>query len=193
MGKPAVFFDRDNTLLVSDGYLGDASRVILVDGAAEAVARVRNMGFATVVISNQSGVARGMFGEAEVHAVNRRMDELLRNENPQAMIDRHEFCPFHPQGTVAGYRRESRLRKPAAGMIFSAAAALDLDLPRSWVIGDAPRDIVAGKTAGCKTILFCDPNLAPSSAARESDVTADFRVQSLREAVETISRFGELT
>ena len=77
MKRPAVFFDRDNTLIISDGYLGDPAKVVLVEEAADAVARVRSLGFATVVFSNQSGVARGMFGEDSVHAVNARMDEQL--------------------------------------------------------------------------------------------------------------------
>src|SRR5690242_2490949 len=74
MPRPAVFFDRDNTLIVSDGYLGDPAGVVLVDGAADAVAKVRALGFAAVVVSNQSGVARGMFDEDSVRAVNIRLD-----------------------------------------------------------------------------------------------------------------------
>src|SRR5438445_5481992 len=100
MKRPAVFFDRDNTLIVSDGYLGDADKVVLVAGAADALARARALGYATVVVSNQSGVARGMFGEDAVRAVNARLDQLLADENPAAVIDRHEFCPFHPEATV---------------------------------------------------------------------------------------------
>ncbi len=78
MKRPAVFFDRDNTLIVSDGYLGNPAEVKLIEGAADAVARARKMGFAAVTISNQSGVARGMFTEDAVRSVNRRMDDLLR-------------------------------------------------------------------------------------------------------------------
>src|SRR6185437_5895296 len=152
MKRPAVFFDRDNTLIVNDGYLGDPSKVMLVEGAAECIARVRSLGYAVVVLSNQSGVARGMFTEDDVHRVNARLDELLADHNPQAVIDRHEFCPFHPEGTVAEYKHESDLRKPRPGMIHQAAEKLALDLSRSWVVGDAPRDIEAGKAAGCKTI-----------------------------------------
>src|SRR5262245_54226960 len=85
MKRPAVFFDRDNTLIVSDGYLGDPSQVRLVKGAADAVARARAMGFVTVVFSNQSGVARGMFGEEDVRAVNARLDELLRATHADAL------------------------------------------------------------------------------------------------------------
>jgi D-glycero-D-manno-heptose 1,7-bisphosphate phosphatase len=187
--RPAVFFDRDNTLIVSDGYLGDRTKVVLVDGAAEAVARVRAMGFATVVFSNQSGVARGMFAEDAVHAVNARMDEQLLDANPSAVIDRHEFCPFHPEGTVEAFRQESHLRKPRPGMIHQAAEKLALDLGRSWVIGDAPRDVEAGHAAGCRTILVNDPSLPPSPAARSaSDVEPNFLVKSLREAVDVIAR-----
>ena len=115
MKRPAVFFDRDNTLIVSDGYLGDPAGVELVDGAADAVVRVRALGFVTVVFSNQSGVARGMFGEDAVHAVNAKMDEQLLDANPASVIDRHEFCPFHPEAIVEAYRQDSTLRKPRPG------------------------------------------------------------------------------
>lgn len=189
MKRPAVFFDRDNTLIASDGYLGDPSGVVLVDGAAEIVARVRSLGYAVVVFSNQSGVARGMFSEEDVHRVNSRLDEMLADLNPQAVIDRHEFCPFHPEGTVAEYAKESELRKPRPGMIHQAAEKLALDLPKSWVIGDAPRDIEAGKAAGCRTIWFKDPKLPPSNAARELMLTVpDAVVSTLREAMDVIAR-----
>src|SRR5699024_11142835 len=117
MKRPAVFFDRDNTLIANDGYLGDPAGVRLIEGAPEAVARVRGLGFATVTFSNQPGVARGMFGEEAVHAVNSRLDELLHDANPEAIIDRHEFCPFHPEATVERYKSDSDLRKPKPGMI----------------------------------------------------------------------------
>lgn len=189
MKRPAVFFDRDNTLIVNEGYLGDPSKVVLVDGAAEAVARVRSLGYAVVAFSNQSGVARGMFTEQDVHRVNQRIDELLADAQPQAVIDRHEFCPFHPEGTVAQYAVESDLRKPKPGMIFQAAEKLALDISRSWVVGDAPRDIESGKAAGCRTIWYKDNRLPPSTAARELMLTVpDAVVSSLKEATEVIAR-----
>src|ERR1700722_16290473 len=116
MKRPAVFFDRDNTLIVSDGYLGDPNGVVLIDGAADAVARARQLGYATVVFTNQSGVARGLFSEDKVHAVNARLDELLQDLNTHAVIDRHEYCPFHPDGSIEAYRKDSELRKPKPGM-----------------------------------------------------------------------------
>jgi HAD superfamily hydrolase (TIGR01662 family) len=189
MKRPAVFFDRDNTLIANDGYLGDPAGVVLVDGAPDIIARVRSLGYAVVVFSNQSGVARGMFSEEDVHRVNARLDELLADLNPQAVIDRHEFCPFHPEGSVPEYAKESELRKPKPGMIRQAAERLALDLSKSWVIGDAPRDIEAGKAAGCRTIWFKDPKLPPSSSARELMLTVpDAVVSSLREAMDVIAR-----
>jgi D-glycero-D-manno-heptose 1,7-bisphosphate phosphatase len=187
MKRPAVFFDRDNTLIVTDGYLGNPAGVVLVEGAADAVARARALGYATVVFSNQSGVARGLFSEETVHAVNARLDELLHDQNRGAIIDRHEFCPFHPDATVESYRKESELRKPRPGMILQAAQRLALDLSRSWVIGDAPRDIEAGQAAGCRTILFRDPKLLSSPAARaESAVEPDYLADSLHAAMAII-------
>ena len=189
MKRPAVFFDRDNTLIVSDGYLGDPSKVTLVSGAAAAIARARQLGFAVVVFSNQSGVARGMFSEEDVQAVNRRMEELLRAEDAGAVIDRHEFCPFHPQGTIDVYARESDRRKPKPGMILSAEKALALDLQRSWVVGDAPRDIQAGKAAGCRGVLFADPGLKRSPAAEvDGMATPDHVATTLADAMEFVAR-----
>ncbi|MGB7159821.1 MAG: HAD family hydrolase, partial [Tepidisphaeraceae bacterium] len=191
MKRPAVFFDRDNTLIVSDGYLGDPERVVLMDGAADAIARARSLGFATVVVSNQSGVARGMFDEEAVHAVNERMDRMLADQNRHAVIDRHEFCPYHPDATVERYRQDSDLRKPRAGMILEAAEKLALDLSRSWLIGDAPRDIEAGRAAGCRTILFTPSGVAASPAASASapaDAQPDHSVTSLIDAIEYIAQ-----
>src|SRR3954462_3009783 len=187
--RPAIFFDRDNTLIVSDGYLSDPSKVVLVEGAAEAVAKARQLGFLVVVFSNQSGVARGMFGEEAVWAVNTRLNELLKAAKSTATIALHEYCPYHPEAKVEKYRQDSPLRKPKPGMILAATDKLKLDLGRSWVIGDAPRDIEAGRAAGCRTILYKNPALPPSPAAlEESKVQPDFVASSLAEAMEIIGR-----
>jgi D-glycero-D-manno-heptose 1,7-bisphosphate phosphatase len=187
--RPAIFFDRDNTLIVSDGYLSDPHKVVLVEGAAEAVAKARQLGFVVVTISNQSGVARGMFGEEAVWAINTRLNELLKAAKSTATIALHEYCPYHPEATVEKYRQDSPLRKPKPGMILAAADKLKLDLGRSWVIGDAPRDIEAGRAAGCRTILYKNPALPPSPAAEEpSKVAPDFVASSLAEAMEIIGR-----
>src|SRR5690606_466585 len=124
---------RDNTLIANDGYLRDPASVRLIAGAADAIARGRAMGYLIVTVSNQSGVARGLCTEADVNAVNARMDQMLRAENAAAIIDRHEYCPDHPEAPLAAYRRDSDRRKPGAGMIHSAAGALGIDLARSWL------------------------------------------------------------
>jgi D-glycero-D-manno-heptose 1,7-bisphosphate phosphatase len=189
MKRPAIFFDRDNTLIANDGYLGDPEKVVLVEGAADAVARARALGFATVIVSNQSGVARGMFDETAVQNVNRRMDQMLLRENAAAVIDRHEYCPYHPEATVEKYRQDSTLRKPRPGMIMSAADRLALDLPRSWVVGDAPRDVEAGKAAGCHTILLHLPGVAESPAAKEKLASEpDYHAANLKEAMDFIEK-----
>jgi D-glycero-D-manno-heptose 1,7-bisphosphate phosphatase len=186
VGKSAVYFDRDNTLIVCDGYLGDPAGVVLMPGAAEAVARARRLGYAVVTVSNQSGVGRGLFTEEAVRSVNARMDELLRKADPNAIIDRHEFCPFHPAASVPAYRHDSDLRKPRPGMLLKAREALKLSAG-GWTIGDSPRDISAGKSAGTRTILFVPPGIASSPAAR-ADVsdTPDFTATTLQQAMDII-------
>ncbi len=188
MPRPAVFFDRDNTLIINDGYLGDPAQTVLMPNAGSAVARARSLGFVIITISNQSGVARGLFDESAVHAVNQRMDQLLIEVDPGAKIDRHYYCPFHPDAKVPRYRKESDLRKPAPGMILLAAKELDIDLSRSWVIGDALRDVEAGVAAGCLTILFVPPGVPRSShATGEQKVAADYTVSDLNQAIEIIA------
>ncbi len=187
MSRPAVFFDRDNTLIVNSDYLGDPDQVALLGGAAAAVARVRKLGFATVVVSNQSGVARGMFGEDQVRAVNARMDQMLIDEDPEAVIDHHEFCPFHPEASVPEYAGDHERRKPKPGMLFDAAKALDLNLKQSWLIGDAPRDIEAGRRAGCRTVLVKEKLESESPAASENmRHRPDYVATSLQDAVDFI-------
>ena len=189
MKRAAIFFDRDNTLIANDGYLGDPRGVVLISGAADAVARARALGYAVVVFSNQSGVARGMFSEEAVHAVNHRLDEMLLDENGHAVIDRHEFCPFHPEAVDERYRQDSDLRKPKPGMILQAERQLALDLKRSWVVGDAPRDVDAGNAAGCRTILVKNGSLPQSPASGETGTAKpDFEVESLAEAMEVVAR-----
>ncbi|HWB53734.1 MAG TPA: HAD hydrolase-like protein, partial [Tepidisphaeraceae bacterium] len=112
---------------------------------------------------------------------------LLAEQNPEAIIDHHEFCPFHPDGVVEQYRRDSDLRKPKAGMIYRARESLALDLQGSWVIGDTYRDVEAGRSAGCHTILFSHPEIEPSpDAGAKSNSRPDHACTSLRDALDFI-------
>ena len=187
--RPAVFFDRDNTLIVADDYLGDPEKVVLVDGAAACVAGARELGFAVVVVSNQSGVARGYYTEADVRAVDARLDGLLWSADRGAKVDHHDFCPHHPTHGVAPYRADCDCRKPRDGMLRRSADLLGIDLSQSWSVGDAPRDVAAGRSAGCRTILLSVPGLAPSPAASaDSTAEPDFRAASLAEVLDILRR-----
>ncbi len=143
MSRPAAFLDRDGTLIHDPGYLGDPAGVVLLDGAAAAVAALQRAGYVVVVLSNQSGVARGLYDEAAVAAVNARMCELLRKAEPAARIDAIYYCPHGPAGSCD-------CRKPLPGMFLRAARDLDLDCAASLAIGDHPRDVTAAQAAGIK-------------------------------------------
>ncbi len=156
---------------------------MLMPGAAACVAGCRAAGFAIVIVSNQSGVARGKFDVQDVARVDARMAELLLADDPEAKLDLQLFCPHHPKLTG-----DCDCRKPKPGMLLDAATELDLDLPRSWLVGDAPRDIEAGAAAGCRTILFDPPNLERSPAADAAVVVEpNHRATSLDEVLKLIT------
>jgi len=178
----AVFLDRDNTLIANDGDLGDPAQVVLIDGVAEGLARLHAAGWRLIVVTNQGGVARGKYSEDDVDAVHQQIAALIADEaDGDGLIERFYYCPFHPSGTVKKYRREHPWRKPSPGMLEQAANDLDLDLSASWIIGDAPRDIEAGRAAGCRTVLVS------SDAQRRTDASADVAVVSFTAAVDAIT------
>jgi len=178
---PVVFLDRDNTLIENDGDLGDPSKVRMMSGVSDGLKRLKGAGFRLVVVTNQGGVARGRYGEAEVEKVHARIASLVDEECGGARIlDRFYYCPFHPEGTHPDYRREHPWRKPQAGMLLQAASDLGLDLDRSWMIGDQPRDIAAGRAAGCRTILI-GPDAELGGGTGTEFVCRDFT-----DAVETV-------
>lgn len=148
MSDKAVFFDRDGTLNYDPGYIGDPDSVILYPGTAQAIAELRDHNYKIVVISNQSGIARGYFTEREVEAVNLKINSLLKAEN--AGIDAFYYCPFHPDFNS---EEECKCRKPSPQLVFKAAEEMDIDLSRSYFAGDALSDIECGKRAGIRTIL----------------------------------------
>lgn len=165
----AVFLDRDNTLIDNDGYLADPEQVRMLPGAAEAVSRFRKAGYYVIVVTNQSGVARGHFTEDQLSAVNQRMQDLLRAHGTG--VDALYYCPYlpGPEAVVESYRKDSDLRKPKPGMLLLAAKDMDLDLAASWVVGDAERDIDAGRTAGCRTIRI----RLPAGESTRAEMTAE--------------------
>jgi D-glycero-D-manno-heptose 1,7-bisphosphate phosphatase len=149
--RAAVFFDRDGTLTREIDWVRSASDLELLDGAAEAVARVNRASLAAVVVTNQSAVARGVLSEAELERVHDALRRRLAESG--ARIDGVYACPHHPTEGEPPYRRECDCRKPKSGLIARAARELALDLARSWVVGDAERDLLAGSALGVPGIL----------------------------------------
>jgi D-glycero-D-manno-heptose 1,7-bisphosphate phosphatase len=178
----AIFMDRDDTLIEDPGYINHPSQVRLLPGAAGALIQLKKMGYLLVVASNQSGVARGIVTEEVLEQIHYQMKRLLADEG--AELDAIYYCPFHPDGVIPRYRMDSDLRKPNPGMLLKAAEELNIDLSRSWMIGDSYRDVAAGAKVGCRTILIDSPAKRPMRGA--ADPIPDRKVGSLREAANLI-------
>jgi D,D-heptose 1,7-bisphosphate phosphatase len=181
----AVFLDRDDTLIEDAGYISHPGQVKLLPGAAASLVQLRKMGFKAVVVSNQSGVARGIFTEETLAQIHHQLEKLLADE--EAYLDAIYYCPYHPDGVIPKYRMESEMRKPAPGMLLKAAQELDIDMSRSWMIGDSYRDIEAGMRAGCKTVLINSP-IKPVQK-NPSDPQPDRQAVNIREAVNIIRMY----
>jgi D-glycero-D-manno-heptose 1,7-bisphosphate phosphatase len=149
--RPAVFLDRDGTLIEEVNYLAKPEQVRLLPGAGEAVCRLNRLGIPVVVVTNQAGVARGYFPESRIAEVHARLDELLGAAS--AVIDAYYVCPHHPDAVIANYRVSCACRKPNPGLMERAALDLRLDLPGSCMIGDKLSDLEAGIRAGCPSVL----------------------------------------
>ena len=149
--KPAVFLDRDGVVIEDSHYLDDPSRVKLLPGAAETIAALNRAGWTIVVVTNQSGVARGLFSLDSVGAVHDHIATLLLQSF--AKIDAFYFCPHHSEADVLEFRAECECRKPKPGLLRCAARELGLELAASWMIGDRVSDLEAGAAAGCRTAL----------------------------------------
>ncbi|OHB79454.1 MAG: hypothetical protein A2Z25_07595 [Planctomycetes bacterium RBG_16_55_9] len=189
MSNKAIFLDRDNTLINDPGYINHPDQVKLLDGVAEALIEFKTLGYKLVVVTNQSAVARGIVTEKVLGEIHDRMEELLAEQN--AFLDRIYYCPYHPDGVVPEYSKESDCRKPLPGMFQKAAAEMDLDLGQSWCIGDSRGDIEAGRRAGCKTILIDKPSQQkPSGAVLSPEgIVPDYKAINIKEAVNIIKKF----
>lgn len=149
--RRAVFLDRDGTLLEEGNYVSDIRNVVFFPYTVDAVRLLNQSGFAVIVITNQSGIARGIVKETFVAEAHTFIDRRLAEGG--AHVDRYYYCPHHPEGTIAEYSRECECRKPKPGQLLNAAADLDLDLTRSFVVGDRWSDVEAGEVVGGRGIL----------------------------------------
>ncbi|WP_035726571.1 D-glycero-alpha-D-manno-heptose-1,7-bisphosphate 7-phosphatase [Bradyrhizobium murdochi] len=158
MKRPAIFFDRDGVLNEDHGYVFEISQLKWIEGAREAVKVANGAGYFVFVITNQSGVARGLYEETHVEALHKWMENDLAKIG--AHIDAFEYCPYHPEAAIERYRRVSPRRKPAPGMIQDLMERFPVDVSRSILIGDKPTDLEAAQAAGIKGYLFPGHNLA---------------------------------
>jgi histidinol-phosphate phosphatase family protein len=150
--RPAVFFDKDGTLVRDVPYNVDPEQIVLMPGALQAPQRLQAAGYALVIVSNQSGVAKGYFQPDALRAVEDRLRELFASVEVQ--LSGFYFCPHHPAGTVQEFACACECRKPQPGLLQRAAHELRLDLARSWMIGDLLNDVEAGRRAGCRSVLL---------------------------------------
>jgi D-glycero-D-manno-heptose 1,7-bisphosphate phosphatase len=161
--RAAVFLDRDGTINEEAGYLDRLEKLRLLPGAAGAIRWINESGLVAVVVTNQSGIARGLFDEAFVARVNARLGEMLRAEG--AMIDAFYFCPHHPTEGRGAYLKTCDCRKPAPGMLLRAMEELRIDRRCSYLVGDTLQDIEAGARAGIRGVLVQTGHGKESAAA----------------------------
>ena len=151
MPETAVFLDRDGTIIEDRGYICRFEQVAVFPFAPQAIRRLKDHFHRVIVVTNQSSVARGICSEADIRALHDRLADFLRDRG--APVDAFYYCPYLKDGPVAEYNLDHSWRKPNPGMILQAAADFYLDLKRSYMIGDGVGDIIAGKRAGCRTVL----------------------------------------
>jgi len=151
MKRPALFLDRDGTLNVDVGYAHRLDDLVLIENVCAGLRSFQEQGFLLLITTNQSGIARGLFDESQMHAFNAALCNLLRDSGIR--IADIYYCPYHATAGRGRWRIDSPLRKPKPGMLLQAATDHDIDLAASFAIGDKQSDIAAGRAAGCGTIL----------------------------------------
>lgn len=146
--RAAVFLDRDGVLNLDKGYVHRVEDLVLLPGVGDAVAALKKLGYLLCVVSNQSGVARGLYTEADVKKFNDALNAALRNGSGGTGVDAFYVCPHHPDAAVAAYKKDCDCRKPKAGLIERAVKEHNVDVTRSYMVGDRPDDVEAALAAG---------------------------------------------
>jgi D-glycero-D-manno-heptose 1,7-bisphosphate phosphatase len=179
----AIFLDRDGTINEEVGYLGDLEKLVIYPSSFEAVRLINESGMKVVVITNQSGVARGYFNEDFVMTVHSRINETLQKKG--AHIDRFYYCPHHPTEGKGRYLKLCDCRKPKTGMVIKASEELDIDLSLSYMVGDTVKDIDLANKSGVKGILV---KTGYGKKEMSSDMKPDYIAEDILDAVNWIMR-----
>lgn len=183
-GRPAVFLDKDGTLIPDVPYNVDPAFILLMPGAREGLPRLVEAGYALVVITNQSGVARGLYTTADQARVEAHIRDLLAEIG--VPLTGYYFCPHLEDGEVAAYAVRCECRKPEPGLVLQAAEEHGLDLARSWFVGDILKDVEAGRRAGCRTILV--DRFGERLRGTDPDQQPDFLAGTLADVAEIVLR-----
>ncbi|MFJ4982133.1 D-glycero-alpha-D-manno-heptose-1,7-bisphosphate 7-phosphatase [Streptomyces coeruleorubidus] len=182
-GRAAVFLDRDGTVTEPRHYPARPADLVLAPGVGPALRRLQRQGWSLVLVTNQSGLARGLFSLRTLDAMHRYLRTLLTSHGVR--LDGIYVCPHHPDGAVDGLSFRCACRKPNAGLLVVAAEELDLDLASSWMVGDFASDIDAGRRAGCRT-AWVGP--AATTGTRPPGTEPTLRTATVAEALHHIAR-----
>ncbi len=179
--KKACFLDRDGVVIEDANYLSDPEQVRLIPGAADAIRALHDAGYAVVLVSNQSGIARGYFTTDDLKRVEQKINQELEAAGAVSPFDGIYYCPHHKKGIIPEYTADCGCRKPKPGLLLRAAADLNLDLSRSFIIGDKASDGNAGFNAGCSAAVLVRTGHGPEEVLPEKENF--FEAPSIREAV----------
>lgn len=184
--RPAVFLDRDGTLIEERGYVDRLDLLTLYPWTSDALRLLNRAGFATVVVTNQGAIGRGIIDEAFLSEVHRTIDARLAAGH--ARVDRYYFCPHHPDAVREEFRQPCRCRKPGPGLIEQACSEMQLDVSRSFMVGDRWIDVRAGRAAGARPLLVRTGHGGHEADIPPENVKADAILNNLMEAVGWILR-----
>ena len=182
----AVFLDRDGTVTEEVGYLTDLKALTLIPGAASAIRQLNEAGFKVILVTNQSGVARGLFPESLVHEAHARLAQMLEEEG--ARLDGVYYCPHHPKAGNLPYTMACDCRKPGTGLVDRAVKELDINVSHSFMVGDKWSDVELGQRAGMKSVLVNTGFAVDDTGNKRPDHVKDpnFTASNLTETVEWI-------
>ncbi len=180
---PAIFLDRDGTINIDHGYVHEIDQFEFIDGVIDALRELKAMGYALVLVTNQSGIARGIFSEAQFEQLTEWMDWSLADRGVD--LDGIYYCPHHPEAKLDDYRQQCDCRKPQPGMLISARDFLNIDMAASYMVGDKLDDMQAAAAAGVGTKVLVRTG---KPVTPEGEVAADMVIDSLAKLPEAIKK-----